>query len=132
MPNRPIPIELDKTRHLYFDFNALVVVGENIDVPIQELLANYQKYTQRNPLKVMRALLLGGLSNEDNSLTLQKVGVLLDPLLKDTKRFIKVGEIIRQAFFSAFMDETGEAEKKDEGRVPTATIPKSRGRGKNT
>jgi len=129
MPNVPIPIELDKTRHLYFDFNALVVVGDNIDVPIQDLLASIHRSLN---LKTIRALLLGGLYHEDRSLTAEKVGRLLDPMLKKPADLVKIGDTLRTALVAAFADETGESEKKETGRVPAATIPKSRGRGKNS
>jgi hypothetical protein len=129
MPNVPVPIELDKTRHLFFDFNALVIVGDNIDVPVHTLLANIGGAVN---LKTLRALLLGGLYHEDNSLTALKVGKLLDPLLKKPAELTRLGITLRTALMSAFADETGEAEKKDAGQVPTATIPKSRGRGKNS
>jgi hypothetical protein len=127
MPNVPIPIELDRTRHLFFDFNALVVIGENIDTPIQELLSNVGRGFD---LKTLRAILLGGLYHEDESLTVKKVGKLLDPLLKKPGELVKIGPLLRQALTAAFTDETGEAEKKETGQVPTAMIPKSRGRGK--
>ncbi|MDD5533826.1 MAG: hypothetical protein PHC52_13615 [Syntrophales bacterium] len=129
MPNVPIPIELDKTRHLYFDFNALVVVGDNIDIPIDKLLTNIRGALN---LKTIRALLLGGLYHEDRSLTAEKVGRLLDPMLKKPEELVKIGDTLRAALMAAFADETGEAEKKETGRVPAATIPKSRGRGKNS
>ncbi len=131
MPNLPIPIELDRTRHLYFDFNALVVVGDNIDIPIQKLLTDVRGGFN---LKTLRALLLGGLYHEDKSLTAEKVGKLLDPLLKKPEDLAALGLTLRRAFGAAFADETGESEKKDAGRVPavTARIPKSRGRGKNS
>lgn len=132
MPNLPVPIELDRPRHLFFDFNALVVVSENVDIPIYDLLSNYKELMGKHTFKIMRALLLGGLSHEDKTLTLQGAGKLLDPYLKNTREFLKIGQTLQMAFFAAFADETGEAEKKEKGQVPTAMIPKSRGRGKNT
>jgi hypothetical protein len=127
MPNVPIPIELDKTRHIFFDFNALAVVEKFSDVPFHELMAGLATGVS---LATLRALVLGGLYHEDNALTVERVGKLLDPLLKKPARLMELRAVVTRALASVFMDETGEAEKKDAGQVPTATIPKGRGRGR--
>jgi hypothetical protein len=72
MQVRPeVKIELDKTRTLYFDMNALVdfeaVTGQNF-MKVDWLNMN---------VTILRALLWAGLHGEDKTLTLDGIGAML-------------------------------------------------------
>jgi hypothetical protein len=129
MPNVPIPIELDRTRHLFFDFNALTMASKSVGVPMADFLSSL---TTGLKLENVRELLMAGLYHEDKTLTVEKVGTLLDPFLKKPGEFAILIKALSSAVISAFSDETGEAEKKEPGQVPTAMVPKGRGRGKSS
>ncbi len=76
MPNniktRPVPIELDKKRHLQFDLNALVELEEEY-----EDIGKAFEGLEQGKMKAIRAPLWAGLVHEDETLTPKNVGRLV-------------------------------------------------------
>lgn len=71
-----IPIELDRTRRLRFDMNALAALEENgLNVFDDETLANLERLV-KSPSRI-RLFVWAGLLHEDPELTLQQVGALI-------------------------------------------------------
>lgn len=68
---KAIPIELDKVRNLRFGINAICMVEELTGKPITAL-------AEGAGMKELRTLLYCGLVWEDNTLTLETAGDLMD------------------------------------------------------
>lgn len=67
-----VPIQLDKERHLKYDFNAFCEIEErlgSVDAAF-DILQNFS-------IKGMRTLLWAGLIHEDDSLTEREVGAMV-------------------------------------------------------
>lgn len=71
---RPIPIELDRPRHLLLDFNALALIEEKTGKNTLDG-ATWSNMTA----STMRVFLWACLLHEDPSLTLEQVGKMLTP-----------------------------------------------------
>jgi len=70
--SKPVPIELDKTRHLHYDLNAFAEL-EEIYGSIDALFKQLEQFK----MKAIRALLWAGLIHEDENLTEKDVGRLV-------------------------------------------------------
>lgn len=72
-----IPIELDRTRYLIYDLNALAELEDRVG----ELDAFFKSISERKslPLKTMRLLLWAGLISEDEEITEKTAGALVLP-----------------------------------------------------
>lgn len=73
MENKACPIvtvNLDKERHLQFDFNALETFEDQIGISMFDLEGNFS-------VKVVKAALWAGLLREDEELTLKQVGAMI-------------------------------------------------------
>lgn len=68
---KSVPIELDRTRHLKFDLNALCSFEETTGKPIPSIDFNALSVTH------VRALLWAGLIHEDPELSLTQVGAMI-------------------------------------------------------
>lgn len=91
-------IELDKPRNIRLDTNALALVEEVLDKPIDEFGARFG-------IREARAVLWAGLLHEDKGLTLEDVGNLID--MADPKY---IGDQIHKAMQLSFKGaESGEA-----------------------
>jgi hypothetical protein len=63
----------DKTYTLRYNFNAIVDIEDTLKKPITQLVQGDQF-----GLKEIRAIIWGGLKHENNGLTLQQTGFLID------------------------------------------------------
>nr|BDD45775.1 hypothetical protein 4 [bacterium]BDD47214.1 hypothetical protein 7 [bacterium] len=88
-----VEIELDKTRQLKFDFNALAEMEDVLQKPITQMNG------ENIGLKELRALLYAGLKHEEPGLTLDKAGQLIA-----LDRVEKITEKVMEAFSLAFGD----------------------------
>lgn len=93
-------IELDKPRNIRLDTNAIALVEEVLDKPIDE-------FGTRFGVREIRAVLWAGLLHEDKSLTLEDVGNLID--LVDPKYVgAQVGKAMRLSFNMGDPEAGGE------------------------
>lgn len=89
---KSITIELEKARNLRYGINALVKIEELTGRPITKLdLDNIS-------MKDLRTILYAGLCHEDNSLTPEKVGELIDEYSTVDEMANKLGEAFTIAF----------------------------------
>lgn len=112
MPVNSIPITLDRARHMRYDFNALCLLEETLGIAVADLpkiLRGKVRFT------ALRALLYAGLAHEDDALTLDNVGDMLEALRKKPAALGEVAGVIRMAFEAAFATEGDKNEKKAEG-----------------
>jgi hypothetical protein len=92
---KTVAIELDRTRHLCYDVNALIDLSDALHVNLlspegwEELAGKNvptgvdgeTKFVAAAPtFERVRAIVWAGLRKEDESLTLRQVGAMLDPL----------------------------------------------------
>lgn len=99
-----VSIELDKTRVLRIDFNALVLAEEKLGkLDLSQILTG--------GFKTLRALLWAGLVADDPSLTEEKVGSMIGPA-----DFQRVARAIAQSINGGSLPEVGE-ELKNEQRT---------------
>lgn len=72
-----IPIELDRTRYLIYDLNALAELEDRVG----ELDTFFKSISEKKslPLKTMRLLLWAGLISEDEEITEKIAGALVLP-----------------------------------------------------
>lgn len=91
---KSVTIELDKARNLRYGMNALVKIEELIGKPITKIDLNSVS------IKELRDILYAGLAHEDESLTPEKVGALID----DYSDIVTIGEKLGEAFNLAFGD----------------------------
>jgi hypothetical protein len=92
---KTVAIELDRTRHLTYDVNALIDLSDALHVNLlsaegwEELagrnlptgVGDETKFVPAPPtFERVRAIIWAGLRKEDESLTLRQVGAMLDPL----------------------------------------------------
>lgn len=118
MPIQSIPIELGgKTRNLRLDFNALVLLEDELGIPIADI---GKLMSGAVHLKTLRAIMWAALVHEDKTLTVKGVGAMIDP----GADMARVADAIRRAFEAAF----ATAEKNEK----KATGPGRNGVGKNT
>ena len=111
-----IPIELGgKTRHLRFDFNAMVALEEELKISIMEIGTILSGAVK---LKDIRAILWAGLIHEDPALTPRDVGALIGGV----NDLAMLGEKIRDAFEAAFPPPEPGARKNARGRAKSGTL----------
>lgn len=122
MPIQKVPIVLDKPRTLCFDCNALIDLGEELNVNLmaregwEQLLGKFEtpapKTMDETPEPVfvsaasfrkVRAIVWAGLRHEDESLTIRQVGALLDP-----SNLKPVIEAYHKAFAATDVTESGD------------------------
>lgn len=72
-----VPIELDRTRYLIYDLNALAELEDRVG----ELDSFFKSISEKKslPLKTMRLLLWAGLISEDEEITEKAAGALVLP-----------------------------------------------------
>jgi len=91
--SRLVPLVLDRERHLRLDFNAVCeverVTGSNIYAP--------GFWRSFGPIKT-RGVLYAALVHEDNNLTLEKVGELIE---QNMDKFGAICDAIRDAYSEA-------------------------------
>ena len=117
MPIKSIPIQLDKQRHLRFDFNALCALEDELGLSIAKL-GNILAGSVG--LKDLRAIVWAGLIHEDESLSVKDVGNFLE-----LGEMAEIADKIRQAFEIAFPAE-------EEGKKKEAGSNQKSGTGKNS
>lgn len=102
-PTAPVfEIELDKTRHLKFDFNALALAEKETGKNLLQG-ASWLDMSASD----IRAFLWAGLLWEDSALTLEDVGSLIHP-----GNAGEVGKSLENAFLKAFPKSGNNAVKK--------------------
>jgi len=95
-----IPIQLDKERHLKFDLNAFAALEDvygDINAAFEAM--------QRGSVKAIRAMLWAGLIHEDETLTIQQVGAMVD-----LNNLNEIMNVLTKAISEA-MPQVEEAEK---------------------
>lgn len=97
LPNETVTVDLDKPRHLLYDFNALVLAEEMLGV---NLLAGGEMVLNRLSFTQVRTLLFCGLLHEDPDLTERQVG----SWLVGYSAVKTVGELIGKAIAGAMPD----------------------------
>jgi hypothetical protein len=116
---RPVPIQLDKQRHLLFDLNAFAEIEEKFG-SIEEAM----KALEKGSIKAVRVLLWAGLvheeldENDEPKISVREVGSWVSVgMLEDIAK--KLGEAIKEAYPEA------EEEKHDPlvQKPPTSTVP---------
>lgn len=116
-----VPIELDRTRRLRFDMNALAVLEEHgLNVFDEETLSDLDKVI-RSPSKI-RLFVWAGLLHEDPELTLQEAGALIAG-----DSFLPAMNAVAAALDQAMPKAPADAE----GNAPAAA-PARRRPGKNS
>ena len=91
---KKVPIQLDKERHLLYDLNALIDLGEALGINLltregweefagKKVLnetTGTEEFVPAVPsLRLVRAIVWAGLRHEDETLTERQVGAMLDP-----------------------------------------------------
>jgi len=91
---KTVPIQLDKPRHLRFDVNALLDLGDELEINLmtkegwEELVGKTvvdettreEKFVPVDQsFRRVRAIIWAGLRHEDEALTIRQVGAMLDP-----------------------------------------------------
>jgi len=98
-----IVVELDKPRTIKFDLNAFV--------ELEEMYGSFEqamKELEKGSIKAVRALLWAGLLHEEPTLTLQKVGTMVDlPTLN------KITEALTAAIEDALPESSSDEVKGD-------------------
>lgn len=97
-----ITIELDKPRTLRYGMNALAKIEDITKKPIVNIDLN------NIGIRDLLAIIYAGLYHEDKSLTLEKVGDLVDEYSTMNDIAEKVGEAFTLAFGSGENDTKGE------------------------
>ncbi len=90
-----VDLEMDKTRHLKYGMNTMIQVEKELGKPLSTLANEQFK------LSDLRTLLYLGLKWEDNTLTYESVGDLMDiSIEKHGMQYIseKLGQAIQSAF----------------------------------
>jgi hypothetical protein len=93
---KTVPITLDRERHLLYDVNALIDLGDALELNLLskegwEALVGKMEPDPENPgqerfapgeqnFRKVRAIIWAGLRHEDETLTERQVGAMLDPL----------------------------------------------------
>lgn len=104
MPKQSIPIELGGvTKHLRYDFNALVAMEEELGIPISDI-GNMMAGSVK--LKDLRSFIWAGLIHEDKSLVPSDVGEWLE-----FSKLNYIADKVRIAFEAAFPEETDVKKK---------------------
>lgn len=89
---KSVVVELDKARNLRYGINALCTIEELTNKTITTLDLNHLS------VKDLRSILFAGLSHEDDTLTPEKVGSLIDDYSDITSISNKLGEAFTLAF----------------------------------
>lgn len=90
--NKSVTIQLDKARNLRYGLNALCTIEEITEKSITQL--DLQKLSIRD----LRTILYAGLVHEDNSLTPESVGALIDEYSDISTVSTKLGKAFTLAF----------------------------------
>jgi len=106
---KSVPIDLDKTRHLRYDFNALCEIEEGLGITLPELGT---KLSGKIKLSDLRTVVWAGLIHEDESLSIKQVGALLVP-----SKLGEIAEKVSKAFSEAFPSDE-EIPKNGKGPEP--------------
>lgn len=77
-----VNIELDKPRRLRFTFNDLADVDAKLGSSVLYMLADPERIAERFNFNVFRTLLWAGLKWEDHTLTVERVGNIIDSYLE--------------------------------------------------
>ncbi len=140
MKIRKVPIELDKPRSLLYDVNALIDLGDELEINLmtkegwETLLGRMttpapqtmddkpaERFVPAIPsFEKVRAIVWAGLRHEDESLTVRQVGAMLDPT--DLARVVAAyTDGFRAADITEPPASTGATESKSAG--PNAPPP---------
>ena len=100
MPKQSVSVKLgDKTRHLRYNFNALVALEEALGSPISEIGTLVSGSVR---LKDLRAIVWAGLLHEDADVTEKDVGSWLDLSMLG-----EIADKVREAFEAALPASDG-------------------------
>ena len=89
---KSVVVELDKARNLRYGINALCTIEELTNKPITTLDLN------KLSVKDLRSILYAGLVHEDDTLSPEKVGALIDDYSDIATISNKLGEAFTLAF----------------------------------
>lgn len=90
--NKAVSIQLDKVRNLRYGINALCTIEDLLGKSISSL------DLQNLSMKDLRLVIFAGLLHEDNTLTPEKVGALIDDYSNIGEISQKLGEAFTLAF----------------------------------
>ncbi len=76
MMNKYVTIKADKERHLRFNFNALMILEENLDKPVTELGNSIS-------FKDINTLVWAGLLHEEPGLTKEDTAEIIDAVIEN-------------------------------------------------
>lgn len=108
-----VNIDLDKPRHIRYDYNSVCDFEEKSGKSIQELMSNEGL---KLGLASLRSLLWAGLKWEENGLTVPRVGNMIQDFLKEGRSMEELGDAICKAFeVSGLFTKTDEKNLKPEG-----------------
>lgn len=99
---RDVEITLDKKRNLRYTINSLCAVEEKAGIGFESLILTGQ-------LSALRLLLWAGLRHEDEDLSVEDAGDLIDAYLDNDNSIEELGEYIEEALTKAgFADQEGD------------------------
>lgn len=119
MTERSVSIELDKVRHLRYTANDVADIEEALDMGLPQI------FQLRNiSVRVVRALLWGGLKGEDPALRsrpagLMAVGDLVEAWFRNGGDLMTLFDKCAQGFKAAGWFGSGEGETKPENKEVT-------------
>lgn len=94
MTDRSVPITLDRVRHLRFTPNDVVDIEEVLG-------AGFLTFFQQFEIRILRAMLWGGLKWEDKALTLTGAGDLMQAYIGQGKPIMDLYNKCAEAVISA-------------------------------
>jgi hypothetical protein len=121
MQIQKVPITLDKPRTLLFNVNALIDLGDELNLNLmskegwEELLGKMvpdtmdtEKFLATPSFAKVRAIVWAGLRHEDETLTVRQVGAMLDP-----SNLAMAIAAYTEAFLAGDVTETKSADPKE-------------------
>lgn len=105
--NESVNIELGgKTYQLRYDFNALVVLEEELNLPIIDVAEMLKKSVR---MKALRDIIWAGLLHANPSMTKVEAGSLIGNL----SDLVAVSKAVRTAFEASFSPSEGKQKRKN-------------------
>jgi len=126
MPVKSVPIQLDRRRHLRFDYNAFAELQRECRISfadIERLISAAELSGQAGfllPLFELRGFIWAGLLDESPGITLKEVGDILDDCL--TERPGDIGK----ALFEAIMESSFAKAATKKASGPEMKTPKAK------
>lgn len=109
---KSVPIELDRTRHLRYDVNAIADLETELGSGLSEI------FDEKNVgISTIRAVLWAGLKWEDRSMTILKAGILMTEYLEvEGNTFEGLAEIVVSGLTTAKWLSNGDEVQDGDGK----------------